>query len=233
VTDDDGFASLNPSHVAEAISHRKMRTPAAFSCCSAVLALGNSTSHAAGRSIDSVYTMYDTKTCPHRAGRDAEDYGEWHCKGLGMAVLVSAGDQRMTVSFGPHAKDEPAARQTLERFNDVYKARIEWRPMRDAHGRAQAFPAIVPWNTVVLDERDTPDRAVKGRVLVVTRLGPGGVGHVDALANANANAVARAIADEHARAFDCAIDKPMILGATGPGFSASSGAEQVGQPPTR
>jgi hypothetical protein len=53
-------------------------------------------------------------------------------------------------------------------------------------------------------------------VLVVTRLGPGGVchvGYVDARANAaNANELARQIADEHARTFKCATDKPVILG---------------------
>jgi hypothetical protein len=200
-----GTRWLNPSYSRAAMNHHK--TPPrtlAFSCCSAALALGICAAQAAGQSIDSAYTGYDTKACPHRAGRDAQDYGEWHCKGLGMAVLVSAGDQRMTVSFGPHAKDEPAAGQTLQGFNDAYKARIEWR--------------------------DTPDKAVKGQVLVVTRLGPGGVchvGYVDALANANANALARTIADERARTFDCANDMPIILGATGPGFSSSSGAEKV------
>jgi hypothetical protein len=207
----------------------------AILCGSAMLALCIA-AQAAGPSIESAYTSYDTKACPHRVGRDPEDYGEWRCKGLGMAVLVSAGDQRITMSFGPRAKDEPAAGQTLERFNDVYKARIEWRLIRDTRGRAQAFAAIVRWNTFVLDEGDTPDKAVRGRVLVVTRLGPGGVchvGYVDALANANANALAREIADERARAFDCAADKPIILGATGPGFSASSGAEPVERPGTR
>jgi hypothetical protein len=188
---------------------------------------------AAGQSIDSAYTSYDTKACPHRGGRDPEDYGEWHCKGLGMAVLVSAGDQRMTMSFGPRAKDEPAAGQTLQGFNDAYKARIEWRLMRNARGRAQPFAAIVRWNTFLLSGSDAPDKAVKGQVLVVTRLGPGGVchvGYVDALANADANALARAIADERARAFNCATEKPIILGATGPGFAASSGAEKVERP---
>jgi hypothetical protein len=207
----------------------------AILCGSAMLALCIA-AQAAGPSIESAYTSYDTKACPHRVGRDPEDYGEWRCKGFGMAVLVSAGDQRMTMSFGPRAKDEPAARQTLERFNDVYRARIEWRLMRGTRGRAQPFAAIVRWNTFVLDERDTPDEAVRGRVLVVTRLGPDGVchvGYVDALANANANALVREIADERARAFDCATDKPIILGATGRGFSASSGAEQVERPGTR
>jgi hypothetical protein len=88
VTVDDGFRfrSTHPTAV-ETMSHLKMRTGAtAFSCCSAVLALGISTSHAAGQSIDSAYTSYDTKACPHRAGGDPEDYGNgtaevlaWRC----------------------------------------------------------------------------------------------------------------------------------------------------------
>jgi len=208
----------------------RKRRSALFPCFAALAFCMGAPLPAAGQSIDSAYTSYDTKACPHRGGRDPEDYGEWHCKGLGMAVLVSAGDRRMTMSFGPRAKDEPAAGQTLQGFNDAYKARIEWRLTR---GRAQPFAAIVRWNTFLLSESDTPDKAVRGQVLVVTRLGPGGVchvGYVDALANANANGLAREIADERTRAFNCNNDKPIILGATGPGFSASSGAEQVERP---
>jgi hypothetical protein len=197
---------------------------------------GAARSPAAAQSIGSAYTDYDTKTCSHKAGREVEDYGEWRCKGLnGMAVLVDAGDQRMTMSFGPRAKNEPAAGQTLQRFNDVYKARIEWRFARAAGGRIQPFAAIVRWSTVLPDESageaDTPGpKTASGKVLVVTRLGPRGVchvGYVDALANRNADALARKIADEHARPFRCDTDKPIIVGETGPGFSSSSEAEKV------
>jgi hypothetical protein len=185
---------------------------------------------AAGQSMRSAHTDYDTKTCSRKAGRSVEDYGEWRCRGLdGMAVRVSAGDQRMTMSFGPRAKDEPAAAQTLQGFNDVYKARIEWRYIGEASGSIHPFAAIVRWNTFLLDERDTTDKAIRGKVLVVTRLGRGGVchvGYVDARANANANALARKIADERARSFRCDTDKPIIVGETGPGFSSSSEAER-------
>jgi hypothetical protein len=191
---------------------------------------------AATQSIGSAYTDYDTKLCPHKAGREVEDYGEWRCKGLdGMAVRVSAGDQRMTMSFGPHAKDEPAAAQTLQGFNDVYKARLEWRFARGTDGRIRPFAAIVRWNTFLLDEREElaasgRPKTVRGQVLVVTRLGPRGVchvGYVDALANRDANEIARRIADEKARAFRCDADKPVIVGETGPGFSSTSQAEKV------
>jgi hypothetical protein len=216
------------------------RNDTSASCCATlVLALclaGAAGAPAAAQSIGSAYTQYDTKMCSHKAGRAVEDYGEWRCKGLnGMAVLVGAGDQRMTMSFGPHASGEPAAGQTLQRFNDVYKARIEWRFVRTAGGPIQPFAAIVRWSTVPADESAGKaampgPQTASGKVLVVTRLGPRGVchvGYVDALANRDADALARKIADEHARAFRCGTDKPIIAGETGPGFSSSGDAEKV------
>ena len=63
-------------------------------------------------------------------------------------------------------------------------------------------------------------------MLVVTRLGPGGVchvGYVDARANTDASALAQKIADEKARKFKCGVDKPIVLGNKGPGFSGPYG----------
>ena len=54
------------------------------------------------------------------------------------------------------------------------------------------------------------DRKSSGRVLVVTRLNPGGVchiGYVDARANPDANEIARKLADEKARSFVCEKNK--------------------------
>jgi len=192
-------------------------------CCG-----GAATSHAAGRSMDSAYTKFSIERCSHRAGRDVEDYGEWRCQGLdGITVLINAGDQRMTMSFGSRARNEPAAAQTLQGFNGIDPGRIEWRVARQPGRRSQPFAAIVRWSTLLVDERGVAGRSAKGRVLVVTRLGPGGVchiGYVDALANANANELARKIADERAASFRCDTDKPVIVGETGPGFSSSGGA---------
>jgi hypothetical protein len=117
----------------------RKRTPALL-CAFTMLALCVA-AQAAGQSIEGAYTDYNAKACPHRPGRDPEDAGEWRCKGLnGIAVLVSAVDERMTMSFGPRAKDEPAVGQTLQGFNDVYKARIEWRLMRETRGRGSPSP---------------------------------------------------------------------------------------------
>jgi hypothetical protein len=151
-------------------------------CCG-----GTAESHAAGPSLDSAYTRYDLDRCSHRAGRGVEDYGEWLCKGLnGITVLVGAGDQRTTMSFGPRAGNEPAATQTLPAFNSIDRGRIEWRLASEGRRRSHPFAAIVRWSTFAVGELQSAGEATKGKVLVVTRLGPGGVchvGYVDALAN--------------------------------------------------
>lgn len=154
------------------------------------------------------YTTFDAgKNCKHRKGRDVEDYGSWLCPGYrGIAVLLSAGDQRMQVSFGPRAGRELAAQETLPRFNDVYQGTIEWRIARASDGKLRPFAAILRWNYMLNED----DRQASGRVLVVTRLNPGGVchiGYVNALGNPDANERARKLADSKARNFRCGIDK--------------------------
>ena len=87
------------------------------------------------------------------------------------------------------------------------------------------FAAILRWNTTTIDS-DDDSRQVAGQVLVVTRLGPGGVchvGYVDGRANPNANELARQIADDNARTFRCGKDKPLVLGVKGKGFSGPYG----------
>jgi hypothetical protein len=169
--------------------------------------------------IVSAYTDVDADRCRHTKGTEVEDYGSWRCSGYdGIAVRLSGGDQRMYVSFGSRAADEPAAGQTFPAFNNMYKGRIEWRLERRPDGAQRPFATIVRWNVMI----DEDSRVAGGRVLVVTRLGPGGVchvGYVDALANPDANVLARQIADEKARAFKCGKDKRIVLGKVGPTLS--------------
>jgi hypothetical protein len=168
----------------------------------------NSASEA--RNIQHVYTHLNLKGCRHTRGKEVEDYGSWQCIGYrGISVLVKAGDQRTYVSFGHNAAKEPAAEQTLPAFNSTGDI-IEWR----IEPKVGVFATILRWNT-------TLDNSHRGQVLVITRLGPGGVchvGYVDGLANANANELAARIADNHARTFKCGSDQPVILGKRGPGF---------------
>jgi hypothetical protein len=175
-------------------------------------------SSAAAQTIESTFTDFDLKKCRHIPGTVEEDYGAWRCKGYdGIAIWMGAGDQRMMISFGPRAKEEPAAHQTLASFNGEGE-KIEWRIEKGAN-KKQPFAAIMRWSTTTLDDKGDQ---VRGEVVVVTRLPPGAVchvGYVDGRANQDANELAREIADKHAREFRCRKDTPIVLGATGPGFS--------------
>lgn len=171
---------------------------------------------ASTRAAESAYTDFDTKKCRHTPGKEVEDYGEWRCKGFkGIPIHMSAGDQRIYVSYGRNAKDEPAASQTLAAFNGE-GSKIEWRLEN-----GKPFATIMRWSTTRTDEKGDP---IRGSTLVVTRLGKGGVchvGYVDGQANKNANELAREIADRHARNFNCEKDKRIVLGEQGPSFSGS------------
>jgi hypothetical protein len=177
----------------------------------------------AADAVDRAYTPLDLDKCRHRPGREVEDYGSWQCSGFnGMAVRVTAGDQRTTVSFGPNAAREVAASETLAAFNSTGKT-IEWRIERASGGKLRPFAAILRWNTTTLDDAG---HQVRGQVLVVTRVLRGGVchvGYVDGRANSDANALAVEIADGHARTFKCGSDKPIVRGVQGPGFSGPYG----------
>ena len=184
-------------------------------------------SPAAGETIDHAATRFDVDKCRHTQGREPEDYGEWRCAGYaGVAVVMTAGDQRIYVSYGPHARREPAATQTLGAPNGEGR-RIEWRMVRGPGRQSRPFATIMRWTTAVVADDPKVERGVhRGEVLVVTRLGPGGVchvGYVDGRQNPDADTLARAIADRHARAFRCGKDKPIILGDKGPGFSGPYG----------
>jgi hypothetical protein len=174
---------------------------------------------AAGQAVTRVYTRFDTDKCRHTRGKGAEDYGSWRCTGHGgIEIYLSAGDQRMTVSFGRNAAREPAVRQTFPRFNSVYKGTVEWRLETPPGGKPRAFATILRWNVKLEDD----GRDATGRVLVVTRLGPDGVchvGYVDARANPNANELAQQLADQKARRFRCGTDKPSAAGKVSPGLS--------------
>jgi hypothetical protein len=177
---------------------------------------------ASAQSVEYVYTKFDAKTCKHTKGRDVEDYGSWLCPGLGkIPVRLSAGDQRMFVTFGSgKSKDDLAVEQTFPGFNDVYEGTIEWRIEKSADGKTRPFATILRWNIITPTDRDKATGPIKssGRALVVTRLGPGGVchvGYVDARANPDANELARKIADEHARTFKCGKDKRIVSGKVG------------------
>lgn len=160
---------------------------------------------ATAQQIDSAYTDIDLDQCQVM---HSDDFGtQWACPGYkGYPLMIAEGDIRFFVSYGFGAPDEPAARQTLPPFNTL-GPRIEWR-LSNAEGGWKPFATILRYLT------ESGDGEEAGEVLVVTRLEPGATCHiayVDALANEDANELARQAADEIASGFDCD-DGPETLG---------------------
>jgi hypothetical protein len=180
--------------------------------CALAVAAALAPSPAAAFRLKSLYTTVELKSC--KLIKRHRDGGAWRCEGLaGYPVYVAEGDLRQFVSIGEDAAARRAAQQTLAPFNSIFergsrRAIIEWRFVR-RDGRPIPFAAIVRFHTS-LERR-------KGQVLVVLKVSPSQtchVAHVDALANPDAIALARKIADEAARQFDCS-EEARTIGATG------------------
>ena len=162
--------------------------------------------------VKSLYTTVDLKAC--KRIKRHRDGGAWHCEGLpGYPVFVAEGDLRQFVSAGADAEKRRAATQTLGAFNSIFKrgsdrATIEWRFVRRGERK-------IPYAIIVRFHTSTDGR--RGDVLVVSKVGASEtchVAYVDALANGDAIALARRIADDKARTFDCS-QEPQAEGATG------------------
>lgn len=158
--------------------------------------------------IGSTYTKLVLAACRSEAPAADDPVGgpTWWCEGYGgTKVRVVEGDLRYMVSYGRDAADEPAAFETLPAFNHIGET-IEWR----LEGK-RPFATIIRYFT---DAETGPD----GQVLVVTKLGGKGqvchVGYVDALANKDANTVARQVADTMAAGFVCGKDQAQYFGVT-------------------
>ncbi|MGQ0671656.1 MAG: hypothetical protein ACT4N2_02080 [Hyphomicrobium sp.] len=175
------------------------------------LLLGGTASHAV-RPAKSLYTALDRTHCS--AVDPATDGRQLRCQGLpGYPVYLSEADLRAFVSVGANAETRKAATQTLAASNSIFpgatqRATLEWRfVIRDE--KPAPYALILRYFTV----RDNR----RGQVLVVTRVTDTEACHVayiDALANPNAIILARRIADERARKFDCK-GTPVRIGAAG------------------
>jgi hypothetical protein len=155
--------------------------------------------------FDSAYTDLDLDQC---TVLQSDDFGSTYgCPGYkGMPMIVSEGDLRFMVSYGLKLGDEKAAGQTLPPFNTL-GPKIEWR-LSNKTGGWKPFASIVRYLT---GEEGKP----KGQVLVVTQIKQGAtcqIAWVDAVANPDANDLARKAADAKAFDFDCAKD-PEKVGA--------------------
>lgn len=159
----------------------------------------------------SEYTDLDLDLC---TVVQSDDFGStWACNGhKGIPVMVAEGDLRMMVSFGLTSTEEKAASQTLPPFNHLGE-KVEWR-LSNATGGYKSFAAIVRYFTAAPEPEEGKEKGPDGQVLVVIRIEPGAtcqIAWIDALANPDANELARKAADETAPDFDCA-NEPEIVG---------------------
>lgn len=185
--------------------------------CAALAALSAPAALAEG-AVSSIYSKLDFETGCIPVATD-EVGGSFSCAGHGgYGILFSEGDLRQSVFFG-HLGDWYAAGawESFGPFNHTGDT-VEWR-LRDG----VPFATILRWFIENPDpETGAPDEAHRGQVLVVSKVGQPGageacvVGYVDALANPQANELAREVADTVAEGFTCRTDMPAFHGDRGP-----------------
>lgn len=166
---------------------------------------------AAANPLKGVLTAVDLRSC--KLIKRHQDGNAYLCPGLpGWPVYVASGDDRQFVSFGPDPGRRLAANQTLGAFNTIFepgkRPAIEWRVERKG-GRQIPFATIVRFHT----QRD----GAKGDVLVITKVARSEacqLARIDATANADGMALARAWADENARKRTCG-KPPETVGKVG------------------
>jgi hypothetical protein len=171
---------------------------------------GSATAHAGA----SVYTDLKLEDCKALVEPDPDepggDFMSSMCPGLGdYNVLFKEGDLRQSVHYGFLKKSiVDHAFESFGQFNHM-NPKIEWRVGADG----KPVAAIQRFFT-----GDAPDQ---GQMLVISRVGQPGeeegcpVGYVDALANPDANALAREVADTLAAHFDCGKQTPDYHGVKG------------------
>lgn len=167
-----------------------------------------------GDEIESVYSDLDLDG----GCRPYELYelgGSFSCPGYaGYGVLLSEGDLRQSVFYGFVGEwFAEGAFESFGGFNHV-SGKIEWRLKGGV-----PYATIMRWFISSGSENDT--EANRGQVLVVSKVAQPGigdgcvVGYVDARENANANELARQVADDIATDFQCRIDDPQFHGKEG------------------
>lgn len=165
----------------------------------------------------SSYTSTAPKDC-RLVGKPSELDGSATriCPGKdGLMVLIAEDDLREIVSVGRNRKaaaEEPAAKVWFAPFNSS-ETTVEWRS-----AGTKPFAMIQRWHIADSSDPDKQGRPNTKAMMVVTRLPPGPVCHVayvDAIANPNANELARKAADDFARGFSCGKDEVKIVGTRG------------------
>ena len=189
-----------------------MRTRLLTACTLVALALP---AHAGD--MTSAYTKLDfKKTC--KIIEEIEEGGSVSLLFEGYndyAIHFAEGDLRHSVQFGHVDASETGIWQSFTQWNRVSDT-IEWR-LHDAVPVA----AILRWFIENTDDAGAADPNRVGQVLVVSRVAQEAgrqacvVAYVDALANRNANQLARDLADSLAATFTCGTDRAEFHGQRG------------------
>lgn len=166
----------------------------------------------------STYTKLDpdhcTKLSSHEAGVTLK------CPGYrSYPVYLADDDARESLRYGPAAKDLiEKSFESFSEFNSV-NLTVEWR----LNDKGRPIAAIQRWFIENADPATgAPAPGLKGQVLVVSRVAQDDdglscvIGYIDALANPDANDLARKLADETARDFACGYTQAVWEGARGP-----------------
>lgn len=173
---------------------------------------------------ESVYTDAGIDKCENRLKEPDQvdlDMGVVSVKCAGYKdypFYFDENDVRQSTYFG-HLSEEilDGAGETFEVFNHIGD-KIEWRLDDKGAPRATILRYVLETMNPKTFE---PDPALYGQVLVVSRVGQPDdrtgcvTAYVDALANKDANAMARKLADEQAPGFACGRDKPVFHGKVG------------------
>lgn len=178
----------------------------------------------AATAAESAYTKLDFDTgCAWKEPESEEEAqmgGEAVCKGLeGYPVYFAESDLRQFTAYGPVA--DPFAFPTgFAQWNSVNET-VEWR-IEDG----KPFATIHRWFIDNINpDTGAAEEAFRGQVLVISTVADPDapqaervscvVGLVDALANRDANVLARVVADDYANGFLCGVDQPAFHGERG------------------
>jgi len=179
---------------------------------------------AIARAISSQYSKLDFENgCVWKpvSEEEAQMGGQAVCQGFGVyPVHFAESDLRQFMAYGP-ADDPMMFTSGFAEWNSVHTT-IEWRIEN-----GQPFATIHRWFLDNIDpDTGSADAKRRGQVLAVSTVAdpfaPTGqrasclVGYIDALANDDANTVARQVADTVARTFLCGLDQPRFYGVRGP-----------------
>jgi hypothetical protein len=183
------------------------------------LALAGFCQAAQAGDISSAYTDLDWKKDCVTYAQAAEGDGDWAslvCSGYrGYPVLIGYDDARESVYYGFPSDDMTAVWESFTAFNGS-GPKVEWRietngdvaiPFAAIHRRSVSNPE---------DEKKSIEVLVVAKVAQPEEHQGCTIGLVLATGNAQANDLARKLADEKAKTFACGKDKREVIGDVPP-----------------